>query len=107
MPSSSCSRFAMPSVSELLLEGIFHITQCTQSPPGASGSSMMSAKLTVFAGAPLHANAGEVSPPLQDSSRGISPPAANAVLLSANFPEEAPAAGALACCAAAPPTQTA
>src|SRR5688572_23119763 len=58
-------------------------TQCTQAVfgalgSGASGSSTMSAKLLVPAGAPLHSRGGARSLPSQVYSLGMSPFGANA-----------------------------
>src|SRR5918994_6079135 len=63
--------------------GMSYDTQCTQVvfgalESGASGSSTMSAKLLVPAGAPLHARAGARSLPSQVYSLGMSPSGANA-----------------------------
>jgi len=52
--------------------GKFHSTQCTQVPAGASGSSMISAKLSTFAGAPLHCNPGNYRRPCRCMAR-VSP----------------------------------
>src|SRR5208282_4934359 len=57
------------------------MTQCTQVPTGASGSSAMSAKLLVFAGAFVHASGGETSLPSQVYFAGMGWPSANAALV--------------------------
>src|SRR5579862_9207004 len=74
---------------------MFHITQCTQVPAGASGSSMIIAKLLVFAGAPFHVNAGEMSAPLQLYCSGMAAPAAKLEIVTVMAPPFA----AGACCA--------
>src|SRR5216683_2978410 len=50
-------------------------TQCTHVPTGASGSSMMSAKLCVSAGGSFHFNCGETSGPSHVNFFGIASPA--------------------------------
>jgi hypothetical protein len=57
-------------------------TQWTQVPAGASGSSMISAKLFVPPGAPLHASGGDTSIPSQVNYSGIDPLALKAVEVS-------------------------
>jgi len=52
----------VPSASSNILAGILKMTQCVHTPPGASGSSTISARDTVPAGAPLQASAGDVFP---------------------------------------------
>ena len=42
------------------------MTQCTNEPPGASGSSVINAKLFVPVGAPSHFSAGDASTPSQE-----------------------------------------
>jgi len=49
------------------------MTQCTKSPPGASGSFTISAKLRVPAGGSSHDSAGETSAPSHVKRVGISP----------------------------------
>src|SRR5262245_62171711 len=56
-------------------------TQCVNVPPGASGSSAISAKLCA-AGAPSQRSGGETSAPSQVYVAGIAAPSANAVLVS-------------------------
>src|SRR5215831_1975637 len=70
-PFASCSCFATPSASSLVSPGKSNSTQCTQVPTGASGSSMMSAKLWVFAGGSLQLSLGESSGPSQVNFWGI------------------------------------
>src|SRR2546430_11062341 len=53
--------FRSPSASSLVSAGRSNSTQCTHVPAGASGSSMMSAKLCVFAGGSLQVSLGERS----------------------------------------------
>src|SRR5918995_6529047 len=80
--------FAVAAFGRLLTgTGMSYNTQCTQVVfgalgSGASGSSTMSAKLLVPAGAPLHARAGARSLPSQVYSLGMSPSGANAGELS-------------------------
>src|SRR5574338_316580 len=62
--------------------GILNNTQCTQVPMGASGSSTISAKDWVPAGASSQARAGEMFLPLQEYFAGIDCPLTNASLVS-------------------------
>src|ERR1019366_5483009 len=105
IPSTNWSCLATASGSPCALAVRFHNTQCTQVPAGASGSSMISAKLTVRAGDPLHSSAGETSAASQLCFFGISAPGANAVLLSASAIGNRPPAGERDCTATVlPPT---
>src|SRR6266404_7394674 len=76
--------FAVAPLGSAVTEaGMLYTTQCTQVVfgalgSGASGSSTMSAKLFVPAGAPLHSRGAEVSLPSQVYSLGISPLCENA-----------------------------
>src|SRR5690349_5641050 len=63
-------------------EGMLYTTQCTHVPPGASGSSAMSAYDCVPEGALLQARAGEMLLPLQLYFTGMDCPFANASLLN-------------------------
>src|SRR5260370_34339780 len=62
------------SGSSLASEGISYKTQCTQVPAGASGSSMISAKLSVFAGGLFHSRFGEMSCASHVNLLGITSP---------------------------------
>src|SRR5512139_2366818 len=62
--------------------GMLNNTQWTHVPPGASGSSMMSAKDWVPAGGSFHASAGEMSLPVQAYLAGMDCPFVNASLVS-------------------------
>ncbi len=79
--------------------GTFHNTQCTHTPAGASGSSMMMAKLAVLAGAPLQRRAGEMSSPLHVYCLGISAPGAKAEVVRVKAMAAPPFAGEPECCA--------
>src|SRR3990170_8032270 len=57
-------------------------TQCVKVPPGASGSSMISAYAFVSAGAPSQASGGETLSPSQVKRVGIVSPLPNASLVS-------------------------
>src|SRR5438093_5313854 len=87
-PFGRCPGFT-PSGSDVTSAGRLYATQCTHTTfgaagSGASGSSTMSAKLFVAAGAPDHESAGETSTPSHVCLRGISPPGPNAVEASLN-----------------------
>src|SRR5438067_13805408 len=69
----------------LAFDGRSYSTQCTQVPRGASGSSAISAKLLVLAGAPPQLSLGDLSSPWQVNSCGIWPPGWKASLFSVNF----------------------
>src|ERR1019366_1490717 len=103
VPSSNWSCLATASGSPCALAGRFHNTQCTHVPAGASGSSMISAKLTVPAGVPLHSSCGETSAASQECFFGITAPSANAVLLSTSAIDEPPPADGCDCEAGKPP----
>src|SRR4029077_19104562 len=60
-PLASCSCLGTRSGSSLASAGRSYKTQCTHVPAGASGSSMMRAKLPVFADGSCHSNFGETS----------------------------------------------
>jgi hypothetical protein len=67
--------------------GMSKITQCTQVPMGASGSSQTRAKLLVPAGLPDHSSGGEKSAPSQVYFAGIISPLPKALLvISIGFP---------------------
>src|ERR1019366_7959113 len=105
VPSPNWSCFATASGSSCALAGRFHSTQCPQVPAGASGSSMISAKLTVRAGASLHSSAGEKSASSQVCFFGITAPGANAELFSTSDIDERPPAEGCDCEASVlPPT---
>src|SRR5690242_8937529 len=74
----------MPSGSASTLPGILNITQCTEVPCGASGSSTSSAKLFVLFGALCHTNGGETLPPFCEYLSEIGAPFLNAGLVSVN-----------------------
>src|SRR5262245_58184716 len=59
---------------------MFHATQCTHVPPGASGSSTTSAYVAARGGAPLHESAGDTFAPSAVNFAGIDAPSLNAVL---------------------------
>jgi hypothetical protein len=59
-------------------------TQCVNVPPGASGSSIISAKLFVFAGAPLHFSCGETFSAEQVNFAGMFAPSVNAAVIRVN-----------------------
>jgi hypothetical protein len=59
-----------------------HTTQWVYVPPGASGSSTISATVAVPEGRPDQASGGEVPSPLQVYRAGIFVPAPNAVLVT-------------------------
>src|SRR5258706_14467132 len=67
-----------PRISGLMLNN----PQCTQFPPGASGSSTISAKDCVPAGGSVHVSAGEIFLPIQVYFAGMDCPFANASLVS-------------------------
>src|SRR5438093_1030812 len=64
--------------------GRLYNTQWTQVPAGASGSSAMSAKVPVPAGALLQASGGDTSAPSHVCLMGIAAPSLKAVLESEN-----------------------
>src|SRR5260370_25952292 len=72
----------MPSLSPRALPGMLKATQCVQVPRGASGSSQISAKLSVPSGGSDHFNSGDKSGPSTVCREGIVFPSANAELLS-------------------------
>src|SRR2546429_7507349 len=69
----------MFSGSSAVAAGRLYSTQWTHVPAGASGSSAISAKLTVPAGAPLQASGGETSAPSHVYLAGTAAPSAKAV----------------------------
>src|SRR5271166_2616934 len=79
--------------------GIFQITQCTQVPAGASGSSMMRANEAAFEGWSLQVRAGEMSVAWQVNCLGMAAPEANAGLARVKAMAEGPPFGGLGCCA--------
>src|SRR5271166_2903794 len=88
------------SSSRCALDGMFHMTQCTQVPTGASGSSTIKAKLVVWVGCPLQLRAGEISVPWQVYWLGMAAPEANAGLASVKVViADGPPFGGLGCCA--------
>src|SRR5207237_3104414 len=74
----------MFSGSSAVAAGRLYSTQWTHVPAGASGSSAISAKLTVPAGAPLQASGGETSAPSHVYLTGTADPSVKAVLVSEN-----------------------
>src|SRR5207244_1265739 len=82
MPFGSESRFGTCASKTRAVAGIFHATQCTQVPMGASGSSAISAKLFAPLGTSDQLKGGDTSCPSQVYCLGIIPPASNAELLS-------------------------
>src|SRR5256884_9685899 len=74
----------MFSGSSAVAAGRLYITQWTHVPAGASGSSAISAKLTVPSGAPLQARGGETSAPSQVCLAGMADASVKAVLVSEN-----------------------
>src|SRR5262249_48106238 len=66
---------ATPSARSLVSTGKSKSTQWTHVPTGASGSSMMSAKLCVFSGSAPQLSFGETSGPSQVNFLGIISPA--------------------------------
>src|SRR5215472_4243265 len=79
-PFASCSCFATPSASSRVSAGRSNSTQCTHVPAGASGSSIISAKLCVFAGGSVQLSFGETSGPSHANFFGIISPAENDAL---------------------------
>src|SRR6266496_1596045 len=80
IPFGSVSRFGTPSGRSCTVAGMFHATQCTQVPRGASGSSAMSAKLLALAGTADQLKGGDRSEPSHVYVGGIISPASNAEL---------------------------
>src|SRR5438309_8147377 len=74
----------VPWANSRVVAGKFQTTQWINVPEGASGSSMIRAKLLVPGGGSVQESGGEVSAPSQVNSLGISPPFLNAVLCKAN-----------------------
>src|SRR6187200_381411 len=64
--------------------GRFQISQCTQVPLGASGSSAMRAKLRVPVGTPVQANGSDWFLPSQVNTVGTAAPSVSAELVSRN-----------------------
>src|SRR5207245_3071734 len=62
-----------PFENPVLLVGIFHTIQCVKVPIGASGSSIINARLFAFAGTLEIDNGGEMLLPSQVNSDGIVP----------------------------------
>src|SRR5512134_511382 len=62
--------------------GMLNSTQCVHVPPGASGSSTISAKDCVPAGGSVQARAGEMFLPTHEYFAGMDCPLANASLVS-------------------------
>ena len=69
-----------PSLSPASRAGRLNTTQCDQVPPGASGSSHISASVRDFSGTPDHARSGDRSEPSQVNLLGIIPSSVNAEL---------------------------
>src|SRR4029077_1832697 len=82
MPFGSESRFGTCASKTRPVAGIFHATQCTQVPMGASGSSAISAKLFAPLGTSDQLKGGDASCPSQVYCLGMMSPASNAELLS-------------------------
>jgi hypothetical protein len=75
---------------------MFHMTQWTHVPAGASGSSTMSAKLMVCGGLSIQVSKGDTSDPWQVLTFGISAPEGNAGLDIVKVTTDEPPFG---CCA--------
>jgi hypothetical protein len=58
-------KFFIPSGKEFRLAGKLKIIQWSQVPIGASGSSIIRAKVAVKSGTSLHSNGGEIFSPSQ------------------------------------------
>src|SRR6478735_3218453 len=72
-----------PAATDRVAGGMSSTTQCTNVPPGASGSSTTRAQAAGFAPAPLvQANGGDTWLPSQVNSTGMLAPSANAVLVT-------------------------
>src|SRR5437879_2487154 len=82
MPFGSESRFGTCASKTRAVAGMFHATQWTQVPMGASGSSAISAKLFAPLGTSDQLKGGDTSCPSQVYDLGIIPPASNAKLFS-------------------------
>src|SRR2546422_7340622 len=82
IPFGSESFFGTPSSRPRASGGMFHATQCTQVPIGASGSSAMSARLLALAGMSDQLRGGDTSGPSHVYFFGIIPPASKAELFS-------------------------
>src|SRR6266496_381338 len=82
IPFGSESFFGTPSSRPRAFGGMFHATQCTQVPIGASGSSAMSARLLAPAGTSDQLKGGDTSGPSHVYFLGIISPAVNAELFS-------------------------
>src|SRR5712692_11391532 len=80
IPFGNVSRFGTFSSRLGTVAGMFHATQCTQVPLGASGSSAMSAKLLVLAGMADQLKGGDMSEPSHVYFGGITPPVSHAEL---------------------------
>src|SRR5688572_3745044 len=74
----------MPSLNSMASAGRFQISQCTQVPRGASGSSQTSAKVRVSTGAPVQRSGGDRSSPSQVCRIGTVSPSRNEGLVSSN-----------------------
>src|SRR6266849_2744157 len=86
IPFGNVSRFGTFSSRSCTVAGMFHATQCTQVPLGASGSSVMSAKLLVLAGTADQLKGGDMSEPSHVYFGGIIPPISNAELFRSIVP---------------------
>src|SRR5438552_16443887 len=82
MPFGSESRLGTCASRTRAVAGMFHATQWTQVPMGASGSSAISAKLFAPLGTSDQLKGGDTSCPSQVYDLGIIPPASNAKLFS-------------------------
>src|SRR5438876_595278 len=92
------SLFSTFSASCMVAAGRSNSTQCTQVPAGASGSSAISAKVTVPGGAPLQPSGGDTSAPSHVYLLGIVAPSLKAALESENvIPEHKAKPGAVNC----------
>ena len=85
--------FGIPSCRPVAFPGTLKMTQCVKTPPGASGSSAMTAKDRVPAGAPLQVRGGEMSAPSAVYFAGNVSPALKAALETVNGPDEGATVG--------------
>src|SRR2546427_4798671 len=81
---AGASRLSTFSASCVVAAGRSYSTQCTQVPAGASGSSAISAKVTVPGGAPLQLSDGDTSAPSHVYLPGMVAPSLKAGLESEN-----------------------
>jgi hypothetical protein len=81
----NCGVAGRSSLSSVQAGGMRYTSQCTKVPEGASGSSMIRAKLLVVSGAPVQARGGEMFPPSFEYLLGITPSSWKARLVSFKF----------------------